>query len=171
MKAIFVDAKKCLSCHSCELACSVAHSESKNLYAAISEAFPKRPRVHVEAVPGGAFPIQCRHCEDPVCVKTCVSNALFVDEDSGAVLHDEGRCIGCRMCILACPFGVIEEQEAGGNSCAVSKCDLCAAEPGGPACIAACPTGALSFESAEAYSKDKRRKYLIQFIEEEVQHV
>jgi carbon-monoxide dehydrogenase iron sulfur subunit len=163
MKTIFVDDKKCLSCHSCELACSVAHSASKSLYGAITEKPTVQSRIYVEPIPGGAFPIQCRHCDDPLCVKTCVSKALYIDDETGAVMHDSKRCIGCRMCILACPFGVIAEQEMMDNDCAISKCDLCIGKCDEPACIAACLTGALSYEEPEAYSKEKRRKYLIEF--------
>jgi Fe-S-cluster-containing hydrogenase component 2 len=95
-------------------------------------------------------------------VKACVSGALYEDEQSGAVLHNERRCIGCKMCILACPFGLIEELDAADNNCAVSKCDLCIGENEKPACIGACPTGALSFEEPDAFSKEKRRKYLVE---------
>jgi carbon-monoxide dehydrogenase iron sulfur subunit len=166
MKAVFVDDEKCLSCHSCEIACVIAHSQTKSLFGVIGEdIFPKN-RIHVEAILGGSFPLPCRHCDDPHCVRACVTKALYVDKLTGAVLHDTQRCIGCTMCVLACPFGLIEEQDTADNSCAISKCDLCLGEKSDPACVDACPTGALRFEETSAYSKDKRRAYLVEFASE-----
>ncbi|MCL1879079.1 MAG: 4Fe-4S dicluster domain-containing protein [Actinomycetia bacterium] len=162
MKTLFVDHSICLSCESCALACAVAHSQSKTLYGAIAEEFPPRARVHVEAVGGGGFPLQCRHCDDPQCVKACVAKALYVDAVSGTVQHDDSRCIGCTMCILACPFGAIEEQPAADNNCAISKCDLCQGLDGEPACVSACPTAAISFKEPDTYSKNKRQAYLVE---------
>ena len=162
MKAIFVDHSICLSCHTCELACAVAHSRSKTLYGAIAEEFPPRARIHVEPVVGGGFPLQCRHCDDAHCVRACVTKALYTDAATGAVLHDESRCIGCTMCVLACPFGAVEEQEKEDNQCAVSKCDLCLSASIEPACATACPTGAISFKTSEEHSRDKRRAYLVE---------
>lgn len=164
MKKMFVDRDVCLSCHTCELVCVVAHSPSKTLYGAIAEESPPLARIHVEPVGTKGFPFQCRHCEDPQCVKACVSKALYIDADSGAVLHDESRCIGCTMCVLACPFGAVEERDMPENRCAVSKCDLCISVSEEPACATACPTGALSFRESSAYSRDKRRAYLVELV-------
>ncbi|MDR2493379.1 MAG: hypothetical protein LBD25_08005, partial [Coriobacteriales bacterium] len=83
MKAVFVDDERCLSCHSCELACCVQHSQSKTLFKAIGEECPPRTRIHVEPLGQGAFPLQCRNCEDPRCVKACVAKALYLDSASG----------------------------------------------------------------------------------------
>ena len=180
MKGVFVSDNKCLSCHSCEIACSVAHSKSKTLFGAIGEEFPPQARIYVEPVEGGAFPIQCRHCSEPHCVKACVTKALHIDEATEAVLYEDKRCIGCTMCVLACPFGLIEKQSKPGGGFGVSKCDLCGtvgteqvgkdtlASVSNPAtspyaCVAACPTGALRFETVDNYSTDKRRAFLVEF--------
>lgn len=158
MKRIFIDDSKCLSCHSCELACAVAHSAAKTLFGALAEG-ALLARVHVEKSGRGAFPLQCRHCQEPQCVSVCVTKALFKDPETSAVRHDESRCLGCFMCAIACPFGAIEETTVKGRS-AVSKCDLCADANGNPACAKACPTKALSFLDTDTFSKGKRKEYL-----------
>ena len=162
MESILVDDAKCLACHACEIACSVAHSGSGTLYGAISEQSPPASKMFVE--PGGrgrGFPLSCRHCQDPQCVRACVTKSLYMAQD-GAVLHDKTRCIGCLMCFIACPFGAIEEGEKEPGKYAVSKCDLCADTGMKPACVKSCPTKALVLAEADSFSKDRRRKYLVE---------
>ncbi len=74
--SIYVELSKCLSCHSCELACALEHSQSKELAQAIHEDPPPVARVRVEQVEGAAIPLQCRHCEDAPCVTICPSGAI-----------------------------------------------------------------------------------------------
>ena len=162
MESILVNDAKCVACHSCEIACSIAHSDSKTLYGAISEQAPPLSKLHVE--PGGrgrGFPLSCRHCQDPQCVRACVTKSLYMAPD-GVILHEKNRCIGCLMCFIACPFGAIGEGEKEVGKYSVSKCDLCAALDEKPACVKACPTKALVFADAGSFSKDKRRKYLVE---------
>ena len=157
MRKIFVDSAKCLGCHSCELACAVAHSQSGTLYGAIAESPVPAARVNVEMSRSGNFPLQCRHCDDAQCMKACVTKALYRDAASGAVLQKDELCIGCSMCAIACPFGVIDDSLGNG---AINKCDLCLTLEADPVCVTACPTGALSFEDAASYSREKRKAYL-----------
>jgi carbon-monoxide dehydrogenase iron sulfur subunit len=80
----------------------------------------------------------------------------------GVILVEKNHCIGCLMCFIACPFGAIEEIRGTMGACSVSKCDLCTAIDREPACVAACPTKALSFEDPDSFSKSKRVKYLVE---------
>jgi formate dehydrogenase iron-sulfur subunit len=110
---------------------------------------------------------QCMHCVHPACVSACPVGALQ-KTDSGAVTYDCTRCIGCRYCMVACPFGVpkFEWDQALPK---IQKCTLCAdrQEIGlAPACAAACPTGALLFgdrdeliAEAEARLKAEPERY------------
>jgi carbon-monoxide dehydrogenase iron sulfur subunit len=165
MQSIFVDDAKCLGCKTCELACCIAHSESKTLVGALSQGVLPQTRIHVEPVGAGGFPIQCRHCTDPSCVKACVTGAMSRDPVTGAVVYDAKMCLGCLMCVLVCPFGVCEalkaQTKASDHVNAVSKCDLCADSAAGPACVGSCPTGALSFGSPEEFAQARRRAYLV----------
>lgn len=103
--------------------------------------------------------MQCRHCDEPQCVKACITKSLYKDVVTNGVLHDENKCIGCFMCVMACPFGAIEETYIK-NKNAVSKCDLCVENKDGQACVRACPTKALSFSEADSFSKNKRKELL-----------
>ncbi len=158
MKRVLVNLEKCLSCHTCELACATAHSEAKTLIGAVLGG--ETPPVSVKVVSDGTtrFPLQCRHCTDAPCVKACMLHAITRDEETGRVLCDQDRCIGCMMCVIVCPFGAVSES---GSNKAV-KCDLCI-DTGEPSCVSACPTGALSFEDVEAYNSQKREEFLINY--------
>jgi len=155
MKRIIADVRKCLGCRSCELACAVAHSAAKELLAALREERRPEARVNVEAAGSWGVPLQCRHCDDPVCVQVCPTKAITKPAPDGPVELDADRCIGCAYCVQVCPFGVIRLSKSGEG---VVRCDLCASRPEGPACVEACPTGALSFEEVEETARRARKK-------------
>jgi len=164
-RVICVDVGRCMGCHSCVLACAVEHSQSKSLEKALAEETRPQSRVHMGAFRGKGVPLQCRQCEDAPCVAVCPTKSLHrLDQDS-PVLIDHDKCIGCKWCILACPFGVIT-MDAGGKT--VIKCDQCneRVEKGGlPACVTACPTGALKFVTVDEIVDGKRSAYLVQISE------
>lgn len=159
---LVIKVEKCLGCKSCELACAVEHTDSKNLYTALHESPRPKSRVRVEQGAGFAVPLQCRQCSDAPCMAICPTTALYrVDADSPVMLEHE-RCIGCTWCLLACPFGVITLDATGG---AVVKCDQCfeRVQNGGlPACVTACPTGALEYKTVEEAVAEKRDASLLQ---------
>ena len=159
---ILVDPEKCLACKTCELQCALEHSESKELKQAIHERPRPKARVNVEAAVELAIPLQCRHCEDAPCVKVCPTKAIEKLDEEGVVLIKSQLCIGCKACILVCPFGVISMDREGK---AVTKCDLCfeRLEKGKqPACVQGCFTGALQFKSIEELA-GKKKEYLVRF--------
>lgn len=164
MQEILVDLGKCLGCSSCALSCAVAHSASKSLFGALAEESPPRARVTVERAEDRIFPIQCRHCSDPQCVKACMTGALTKDPEEGLVVQDTSRCVGCWMCVMVCPFGAIHQDHS--REVAL-KCDRCPGQAV-PACVEACPTGAITFQKVEDYSKGKRQAFLQRFTGEGV---
>jgi len=140
--AIVVDLKRCLACRSCELACAKAHAGVEDIVEAILGQLPLVPRVKVIAAAGRAVPVQCQHCEDAPCVTVCPSGALYKDEVTGRTLTDPDRCIGCKSCVVVCPFGSIVWHR---GTRRIIKCDLCEGiiGPGEePRCMSACPTRA-----------------------------
>ncbi len=133
-KVLTIDPAKCISCRLCEMACSGAHTASY---------CPTKSNVHVAIYPDDAiwFPVVCMQCDDAPCMSVCPSAALVRHSETNAVLVVEDRCVGCRMCSLACPFGAISYWDGKAH-----KCDLCY---GYPECVRFCPTGALTYQPAE----------------------
>jgi len=150
MKRVYAREEVCVGCRLCEVYCALAHSKYKNN---IVKAFKKqsRPvaRVVVEESGAVSFAVQCRHCDEPECVKACITGAMIKDPETGIVTNDRERCVGCWTCIAACPNGAIIRDRT--NGCKVAaKCDLCKENEGAiPACVANCPNGALVFDEEE----------------------
>ena len=155
---IVVCVEKCLGCKSCELACAVAHSSTKDLNSLVDSAEKPGYRIHIEAYENKAVPVHCNHCDDAPCILACPTGAIYREGEKEPVLFDSERCIGCKMCVQTCPFGVISLRLTGKG---VLKCDLCVerlVEGQEPACSEACPTKALIFTDEKQVNKEKRLK-------------
>ncbi len=156
-KVIIVDEKYCMACKSCVLQCAMAHTDARTLAEAIRSDELPQPRLNIEAGEPFGKPLQCRHCEDAPCMAVCPTDAISREGDLGPVILDQLQCIGCRLCMQACPFGVIYLSR---DHKTKIKCDLCIelTEAGeDPACVSACPTGALKFVELDDFLRDQRR--------------
>lgn len=100
-----------------------------------------KPNIRIEEKDKISFAVSCRHCEDPVCVKSCITGALTKGED-GIIRINQDKCIGCYTCILTCPYGCISESNKG----VAQKCELCTQNGDTPACAEHCPNNAIVFE-------------------------
>jgi len=98
------------------------------------------------------------HCDDAWCLEICPAAAINRNESTGAIEIDSKRCAGCKMCILACPFGNIHFDKINMVS---RKCNLCQGEPN---CVAHCISGALQYVTAQN-SCQNNREIFRQFIE------
>jgi len=149
VKVLMVDKDKCTGCHQCELWCGTEiASTSKELARAINEEPQPAPRVYVEGKP---FALQCRHCESAPCLDACPNGTMRRDPETGLVYVNEPTCIACWMCVMVCPFGIINPS----SSLKVAiKCDRCRSM-GYPICAEVCPTGALSLVERKDYRKKK----------------
>jgi carbon-monoxide dehydrogenase iron sulfur subunit len=144
MKRIYVHEEYCIGCRLCEIHCLVHHSRSKKILKAFREEFPRAvSRVLVEERGYLSFALQCRHCEEAPCLEACITGAMYRDKRTEAVLCNEEKCVGCWMCIMVCPFGVIKRDRE--SKKVGSKCDLCLGEEM-PVCVQNCPNEALTFE-------------------------
>ena len=141
--ALVIDLDICVGCHACSVAC-------KGGSAAVPLADDVWPNqvfgYETDAGDGGRtvyVPRMCQHCAQPACVTVCPTGASFQRAADGVVLVDASRCIGCRLCAWACPYGAREYDAAAG---VVRKCTLCAGRRDAlPACVATCPSGARHF--------------------------
>ena len=113
----------------------------------------------------------CRQCEDAPCANVCPNGAIA--RENGFVHVMQERCIGCKTCVVACPYGAMEVvvrpvvrtsgfgMKVKMEKAEANKCDLCHTRPEGPACIESCPTHALvciDRESLEQLNAEKRRR-------------
>lgn len=154
---ITVRIDRCVGCHTCELACAITHSQSQDIETMIMEGENPGYRIHVETYGPRAIPISCQHCEEAACALACPTGAVKRKAAGKPVLVEDERCIGCSMCVQACPFGVIALRPDGKIA---FKCDLCIsrlAQGLEPACVSSCPTKALVLQDDELSNKDKRK--------------
>ncbi|HOT05966.1 MAG: Hdr-like menaquinol oxidoreductase iron-sulfur subunit 1 precursor [Methanosaeta sp. PtaB.Bin039] len=149
MPEIFVRLDRCVGCRSCEMACATEHSAGKSLISAASEHPRPRKRLYVEMAEGTKLPMVCRHCEDAPCASVCRTGAMTQDPETHIVTRDAEKCIGCWMCAMVCPYGVVGRTAEGRVAL---KCDRCP-DLDVPACVAACPTHTLVFMEAEDFSE------------------
>jgi Fe-S-cluster-containing dehydrogenase component len=161
-----VDLTRCVGCRSCEKACcevnrlapsSLDFSDQRvfnekrrmdaNSFTVVNRYFPGRVDEHNRPVPV-YVKLQCMHCQDPACASACITGALQ-RKDNGAVHYDVSRCIGCRYCMVACPFEVPTYEYSEPLMPRVRKCTFCyerITDDGGlPACVEACPVEAITF--------------------------
>ncbi len=156
MKQVYVRPERCVGCRSCEIGCAVQHSKEKTLFPAVLQSPHPMKRLFVESGDDIRMPIICRHCEDAPCLRSCISGCLYRD-DKGLVRRKKERCIGCWTCMMVCPFGVITRDKE--KHIAV-KCDRCH-KLDVPACVNACPTGALIFVDIDDIPKEKRQALVL----------
>jgi Fe-S-cluster-containing dehydrogenase component len=161
--AVLVDLTRCIGCRACSRACVGANNlgtpdSGADVSASHREvqAFDKWSVVN-RADTVADKPVwvkrQCMHCLEPACASVCPVGALSQTEE-GPVIYRADRCIGCRYCMVACPFGVPKFEWHSGLFPVIGKCHFCAKtrifKGLTPACVEACPTGALKFGKRQA---------------------
>jgi formate dehydrogenase iron-sulfur subunit len=157
MKALLIDVTQCVGCKECERACATANglpqTEGTDLsaerYTVVQSV--KNDQAYVRRL--------CMHCNTPTCVSACPVGA-FTKKETGAVLYDADKCLGCRYCLQACPFE-IPRYEWGSLVPRVQKCRMCyerVAAGSATACSEACPTGATLFGERDALVAEARKR-------------
>ncbi|MEW6749627.1 MAG: 4Fe-4S dicluster domain-containing protein [Candidatus Latescibacterota bacterium] len=155
LRGVLVDTTRCVGCRTCELACAEEHGlpppdiddgsamdqrreTSQTQWTVVNRFDTSAGEVFVRK--------QCMHCNQPACASACLTKAMHKNP-SGPVTWDEGKCMGCRFCMVSCPFDV-PKFEYGKAIPRIQKCSMCwerLQEGGVPACVENCPAEALSF--------------------------
>jgi carbon-monoxide dehydrogenase iron sulfur subunit len=133
-KKLYVTPDRCTACRTCELACAFRHSN------AAVQPQASRISAHVVVSDTVNVPLVCLQCDEAACAKACPVGALVRNDEHGTVVVIEAKCVGCRQCVAACPFGQMRFDDARVRA---FKCDLCGAD--NPSCAAFCPTQALEW--------------------------
>lgn len=151
--AIVLDTRRCIGCHSCTVACKINNDlPLEMIYNPVTTVGPSGvfPHLHLTYLP-----LLCMHCANPPCVECCPSGASQQRQD-GIVWVDENKCVGCKACVMACPYGArIPNPEKG----IVQKCDFCLERTTAgqePWCVKTCHQrarifGDLEDETSEVY--------------------
>jgi Fe-S-cluster-containing dehydrogenase component len=162
---LVIDLDTCVGCHACAVACKEWNAGGMAGPLVDEQPYGAEPmgvwfnRVHSYELDALAdqpamtlhFPRSCLHCDTPACVTVCPTGASYKRASDGIVLVDEDKCIGCKLCSWACPYGAREYSEVDG---VMKKCTLCVDRiynehipeaQRQPACVQACPTRARHF--------------------------
>lgn len=146
-KAFLFDATRCIDCRACMVACSVENNIAMNktrIWVAGEGIMGKYPDLQ-----RGTMVYHCMHCNHPDCLSACPVGA-YTKRLDGPVVYNPDKCIGCRYCMNACPFGVPHFDYDKGliEGAFIDKCTFCPQRIDNgqePACIATCPTDALEY--------------------------
>ncbi len=139
MKTGFLfDTDLCVNCKSCVAACRLENNfqtEIRTVFVYNKDILPELNVLNLS--------LACNHCKDPLCLTGCPANAYSIDKDTGLVIHDQNKCMGCGFCTWRCPFDAPKMNFEKGR---IEKCSYCIDRTRNgiePACVSACPTGAL----------------------------
>jgi formate dehydrogenase iron-sulfur subunit len=172
-KAMLIDTTRCIGCRGCQVACKSwndleaapsgfsptgtnpqhldANTYTRVLFRDLVLADGRLKSVYVKR--------QCMHCAEPACASSCPVGALQKTK-AGPVTYDESKCIGCRYCMVACPFNVPKFQWAQSSPC-IRKCTFCEdrqAVGQAPACVTTCPSEAISFGDRDELLREAHRR-------------
>ena len=144
----YIDYSRCIGCQSCVQACAECDTH-RGVSMIHLEIIERRDSVQTA-------PQVCMHCEDPICARICPADAIKKTADGVVQSSLKPRCIGCSNCVLSCPFGVPKYQAEIDQ---MMKCDMCydrSSVGKKPMCATVCPSGALTFASAEEIQRTRR---------------
>lgn len=167
MKGILTDVTKCIGCERCVEGCIRQNKLPRDFLAPFKANDGLSARrytsiVKIKDSKNSSWRMvrkQCMHCLEPSCAAACLVGA-FTKGPDGPVVYDASKCIGCRYCMLACPF-MIPRYEYDSPLPYIQKCKMdesCRVDGGQPACVDACPTGATIFGTREHLIKEARRR-------------
>jgi anaerobic dimethyl sulfoxide reductase subunit B len=141
--AFYFDASACSGCKACQVACKDRHDlplgvRWRRVYEVVGGGWTRRDDAWLNDVFAYNISVACNHCDRAICMEVCPAGAITQRPD-GLVILDPARCMGCRYCEWACPYGAPQYDATAGR---MTKCDFCVDDLDRgrqPACVAACP--------------------------------
>lgn len=182
---VLVDTTACIGCRNCEWACKSAHDlpagdlsdyDDKSVFKEMRRPVPTALTVVNEFESSKKIDssinvkVQCMHCDHPACVSACIVGA-FSKIENGSIVWDTDKCIGCRYCMVACPFQIPSFEYDKALNPQIRKCDFCSERTKEgllPACVNICPVEALTYGPRNELIKiarEKIKKYPDRYIE------
>ncbi|NQU87968.1 MAG: dimethylsulfoxide reductase subunit B [Mariniphaga sp.] len=157
--AFYFDSSSCSGCKTCQVACKDKNDLAvgirwRRVYEITGGSWEKENDAWISKISSYFLSMSCNHCAEPICLNTCPTAAI-IKRDDGIVLIDPERCMGCRYCEWACPYGALQYDNKKGQ---MGKCDLCfdyLEEGKQPSCVTSCPMRVLDFGKLE----DLKEKY------------
>ena len=145
-KALLIKPVHCTACQQCEMACS---------YMKVGAFNPSKSAIKIFTFDEGGVkvPYTCTQCNEAWCMMVCPVGAITLNTETGAKVVSGARCVGCKVCTIACPFGTINYNS---DKSVVAKCDLC---NGTPACVEVCPTKALTYVDVDNLNSDRMQSH------------
>ena len=175
---ILYDSTKCVGCQTCESSCAEANglpAPTDTIQAGVIRKTDESHRTVVNSFStskGEAFlKKQCMHCNEPACTAACLTQAMYKTEE-GAVIWRGNKCMGCRYCMVSCPFDIPKFEYHSANP-KIEKCNMCysrLSEGKIPACVANCPAEALIFGKRRDLIKEARKR-IVTNPEQYVDHI
>ena len=179
-KGVLVDLTRCIGCRSCEAACNHEHDlpdpglpfNDMSIYDLRDHGQKRRPDeksftvVNRYQAGSSTHPlyrkVQCNHCQEPACLTSCFVNA-YSKTAEGAVVYNPNVCVGCRTCMIACPFSIPAFLYSSAFKPQIMKCNFCydtrLQQGKVPACVEACPSDALTFGERDTLIKVARQRF------------
>ncbi len=154
--AMVINPSDCIDCKACMLACTAENSVplGKHRNRVDSKCHGKFPELTMHIEPG-----QCMHCDNPPCVRVCPTGASYINKGAGGIVSvNPDMCIGCRYCMMACPYDARYYDEETG---VVDKCTFClhrVVQGREPACVETCPTKVRVFGDIDNPNSEASRK-------------
>jgi Fe-S-cluster-containing dehydrogenase component len=163
---ILYDSYRCVGCQSCEIACAEAHGLPKPTdepKVGVVRKTDETRRVVVNAYNTSKGDVyvrkQCMHCNEPACAAACLTQAMYKTKE-GPIIWRGNKCMGCRYCMVSCPFDVPKFEYHSANP-KIQKCDMCYDKTYGgglPTCVESCPAEALLFGKRRDLIKEARKR-------------
>ncbi|MCP8969422.1 4Fe-4S dicluster domain-containing protein [Ectobacillus ponti] len=153
-KVLYIDFERCIACRACMIGCEECSGHDHLSRMFVDQLMPG------ETV--AASPTPCMHCYTPACAESCPVQAIGITSDGVVLSASHEKCIGCKNCTYACPFGIprVDDERK-----LMYKCDLCydrTSKGRPPMCVSVCPTDTIQFLEEEEVKRKSRKP--VQFV-------